>query len=209
MSDRDLPVDINAIPLIGGHPAIDFVNTVEGRYGPDEINYLDAPDRFLAWAAKAGLFRWGGTQEEGRSDKGCDADWRIWRKAMRLRDDLHRTFMSVACDQELPEEALKNLSKMGQWAGARLQLVSVHGTLRQQPEVSLSVGERALVMLTADAAGLLTSDAMAGVKKCANDRCDWIFLDQSKNGRRRWCRMEACGNREKVRRHRERAGRIL
>lgn len=117
--------------------------------------------------------------------------------------------MSVACDQELPEEALKNLSKMGQWAGARLQLVSVHGTLRQQPEVSLSVGERALVMLTADAAGLLTSDAMAGVKKCANDRCDWIFLDQSKNGRRRWCRMEACGNREKVRRHRERAGRIL
>ncbi len=209
MSDRNVPLDINAIPLIGGHPVVDFVNTVEARHERDEINYLDTPDRFVAWAVRAGLFRWVVTQEESRSDKGCDADLHIWRKAMRLRDDLHRTFISAACDQRFPEEALKNLSKIGQWAGARLQFVSIHRTLRLQPKASLSASERALVMLVAEAASLLTSDAMARVKKCANDRCDWIFLDQSKSGRRRWCRMEACGNREKVRRHRNKAGRTL
>jgi len=33
-------------------------------------------------------------------------------------------------------------------------------------------------------------------------RC-WLFLDTSRGGKRRWCSMQVCGNREKVSRHRE------
>jgi predicted RNA-binding Zn ribbon-like protein len=40
---------------------------------------------------------------------------------------------------------------------------------------------------------------------CANDTCRWIFFDESRTGRRRWCDMATCGNRAKARRHRERA----
>jgi predicted RNA-binding Zn ribbon-like protein len=29
----------------------------------------------------------------------------------------------------------------------------------------------------------------------------WLFVDESKNGTRRWCDMTACGNRAKARRH--------
>lgn len=39
---------------------------------------------------------------------------------------------------------------------------------------------------------------------CDNDTCRWIFYDESRAGRRRWCDMSSCGNRAKARRHRER-----
>jgi len=58
------------------------------------------------------------------------------------------------------------------------------------------------------AADLLTSGRVARVRACADRRCGWMFLDASRSRRRRWCSMEACGNRAKARRHyrRQRTG---
>ena len=42
------------------------------------------------------------------------------------------------------------------------------------------------------------------VRICANDTCRWIFYDESRAGRRRWCDMASCGNRAKAARHRAR-----
>ncbi|GLZ78589.1 hypothetical protein Afil01_33960 [Actinorhabdospora filicis] len=39
------------------------------------------------------------------------------------------------------------------------------------------------------------------IRKCANPDCLLWFHDVSKNGRRRWCSMEGCGNRAKAARH--------
>jgi predicted RNA-binding Zn ribbon-like protein len=40
------------------------------------------------------------------------------------------------------------------------------------------------------------------VRECpgAGD-CGWLFYDTSRNGSRRWCSMEGCGSRVKMRRH--------
>jgi predicted RNA-binding Zn ribbon-like protein len=51
----------------------------------------------------------------------------------------------------------------------------------------------------ASAVDLLTHGPLDRVGSCP--RCGWLFVDTSKNGRRRWCSMAVCGNREKVRRH--------
>ena len=42
------------------------------------------------------------------------------------------------------------------------------------------------------------------IRICANDTCRWIFYDESRGGRRRWCDMATCGNRAKAQRHRQR-----
>ncbi len=42
------------------------------------------------------------------------------------------------------------------------------------------------------------------IRICANDTCRWIFYDESRAGRRRWCDMATCGNRAKAQRHRAR-----
>jgi predicted RNA-binding Zn ribbon-like protein len=68
--------------------------------------------------------------------------------------------------------------------------------------------DRVLWPVVHDAAGLLTSQELKRVKKCADERCGWLFFDTSRNHSRRWCSMESCGNRAKARRHyeRQRAG---
>jgi predicted RNA-binding Zn ribbon-like protein len=53
------------------------------------------------------------------------------------------------------------------------------------------------------ASDLLTSDALARVRQCADGSCAWLFLDTTRNRTRRWCDMKACGNRNKVRRFRK------
>ncbi len=40
------------------------------------------------------------------------------------------------------------------------------------------------------------------VRRCGNPRCRLIFLDLSRNHSRRWCDTAGCGNRDRVRRHR-------
>jgi predicted RNA-binding Zn ribbon-like protein len=54
------------------------------------------------------------------------------------------------------------------------------------------------------AADLLTSGDLPKLHQCEGPECGWLFLDTSRNGRRRWCVMQDCGNRAKVRRFRER-----
>ncbi|HEY0814562.1 MAG TPA: CGNR zinc finger domain-containing protein, partial [Pseudonocardia sp.] len=59
---------------------------------------------------------------------------------------------------------------------------------------------------------LLTGDELARVRECPLDAggCGWLFLDHSRNGSRRWCRMADCGNKVKATRltARRRAARI-
>src|ERR687898_229480 len=52
-----------------------------------------------------------------------------------------------------------------------------------------------------DLSALLTSPKLGRVKLCAGEGCGWVFLDESRNGSRRWCDSRDCGNRERVRRH--------
>jgi predicted RNA-binding Zn ribbon-like protein len=50
----------------------------------------------------------------------------------------------------------------------------------------------------------LTSGHPERIKFCASDTCDWVFYDDSRTSRRRWCDMSTCGNRAKAARHRAR-----
>jgi predicted RNA-binding Zn ribbon-like protein len=44
------------------------------------------------------------------------------------------------------------------------------------------------------------------LKVCADDTCAWAYYDASRNASRSWCSMAVCGNRNKARRYRRRAG---
>ena len=51
---------------------------------------------------------------------------------------------------------------------------------------------------------LLTTDRVRRIRQCPADDCGWLFVDTSKNGTRRWCRMDGCGAKAKMRRYRAR-----
>jgi predicted RNA-binding Zn ribbon-like protein len=53
-----------------------------------------------------------------------------------------------------------------------------------------------------DAIDLLTGPFADRIRQCDGHNCRLVFVDTSRPGRRRWCSMERCGNRHKVRAHR-------
>jgi predicted RNA-binding Zn ribbon-like protein len=63
---------------------------------------------------------------------------------------------------------------------------------------------QALSSVARDAVDVLTTHRDR-VRECDADDCPLVFLDLSRAGNRRWCSMQRCGNRHKVRSHRARA----
>jgi predicted RNA-binding Zn ribbon-like protein len=54
-----------------------------------------------------------------------------------------------------------------------------------------------LSLLARDALDLVSSPALARVRRCADPTCGALFYDGSRPGHRRWCSMDVCGNRAK------------
>lgn len=62
-----------------------------------------------------------------------------------------------------------------------------------------STGEQLLATVARDAIELFTGPYAHRIRECGADNCQLIFVDTSRPGRRRWCSMERCGNRHKIR----------
>ena len=61
-----------------------------------------------------------------------------------------------------------------------------------------------LATIVASFAEMLAHREVARLKICPNHGCRWLFYDETRGNTRRWCDDKSCGNRDKVRRLRER-----
>ncbi|GAB2486901.1 CGNR zinc finger domain-containing protein [Streptosporangium sandarakinum] len=68
-------------------------------------------------------------------------------------------------------------------------------------------GAQFLSAVARDAVELFGGPMASRVRVCGGERCLLIFLDTSRPGARRWCSMDRCGNRYKLRTRRDRAPR--
>ena len=62
----------------------------------------------------------------------------------------------------------------------------------------------ALSSLARDAIDLFGGPFAHRIRVCAAENCGLLLVDTSRPGKRRWCSMELCGNRAKLRSHRSR-----
>ena len=58
---------------------------------------------------------------------------------------------------------------------------------------------QALSTLAREMIELLSGPLSGRIRECASDDCPLVFVDSSRPGARRWCAMERCGNRRKLR----------
>lgn len=80
------------------------------------------------------------------------------------------------------------------------------GGQRQAGAGGIRLGQ-VLSTLARDAVAVFGAEAEGAVRirRCDADDCRLVFHDDSRTGSRRWCSMQRCGNRAKVRAFRERA----
>jgi predicted RNA-binding Zn ribbon-like protein len=78
----------------------------------------------------------------------------------------------------------------------------VDGRPALEPAAEDGPAERVVARLLAE---VVRAEGRWGrMKACRNEGCRWAFYDASKNGMGRWCNMQVCGARHKMRAYRER-----
>lgn len=65
-------------------------------------------------------------------------------------------------------------------------------------------GAQVLGLVAREIVELVVAERGPRVRECSASDCQLLFLDTSRAGNRRWCSMERCGNRNKVRSYRAR-----
>jgi predicted RNA-binding Zn ribbon-like protein len=178
-----------------------FANTRYWRGSAAATETLNAPSDLLDWAAAA-----------GGADPGLLADLRErWRArpedaadgftlALHWREALYAVVAAVTDRAEPSASDIAELNDALARAPARGRVQRLDD--RFAWAVPATAGVEALLAPVLWSAGdLLTGTRLGRVRRCANERCRWVFLDDSKSANRRWCSMSACGNRAKAHRH--------
>ena len=131
------------------------------------------------------------------------------RRAIHLRESMYAVFSALMDRQLVPPVAMDVLNSSIQDAAQHLRLiqrekipskiVSPEPTVEWRFDDLGSAFDAMLWPITRAAADLLASSDLGFVRACSSPTCQWFFLDTSKNHHRRWCSMQLCGNRTKVR----------
>ncbi len=186
--------------LIGGHPALDLVNTLDWRFRPDgQEELLASYPGLLAFAGQAHLLapkqaRALHRKTSSRAGEAALAECR------ELREALAGAIYAQLDGRRPPAVALKKLEQIFHATREKQQLLW-DGRRFQWEWQGLETAPEIPTLLLANAASdLLLSDNMQKIRACDNPECRWLFLDTSKNRTRRWCDMKVCGNRMKARR---------
>lgn len=204
-SAEEPPSRAGSLALVGGIACLNFANTSSGRGTPRHLEHLRSYDLLLAWAAHAGLLT--SAQHQSLSDLAAPqpaAAARVLRQALELREAIYA--MAEALAHRTPPAA-DVLLTFNQMLARAMSQATVHpeasGFAWDWSEAEPAL-DRPLWSIARSAAELLAGPAHEHVKQCPGAHCGWVFLDLTKNHRRRWCEMEVCGSRAKVRRYRER-----
>ena len=187
----------------GGNLCLDFANTVNYRSNAERRReLLTEYARLLQWGEESGAISKKTAEhlQERAAEAPGNAQSAV-RSAIQLRDVIYDIFSCVARRHGIPSTALAVLNKAVQRAFEHAQIAHVNRHFAWEwilPEHSLDAMTWPVARAAAD---LLTSEELGLVRQCASEDCAWLFLDKTKNHRRRWCDMKTCGNRNKARRY--------
>ena len=190
-----------AFDFCGGHPAIDFTNTVGSR-GDEPKEHLRTYGDLLAWAQVRGMVSRAEASKLARSAQDdVEAAGRALRRAVDLRETLYALMSSVVDRKKPDKQVLARLNDYvsDTFGAAHLAVEEGRLALKTPSDDRL---DAMLTPIVRSAVELLTSDAAARIGRCADKGCAWLFFDTTRSGTRRWCDMKVCGNRNKVRRFR-------
>ncbi|MEE8370997.1 MAG: CGNR zinc finger domain-containing protein [Sphingomonadales bacterium] len=194
-------VDWDSEDFVGGRVALDFANAVSGRENPEKFRRrITTPDDLYDWLIYAGELNrdeanwcFDADKVRGRGDRG------LVISAHALQDHIYEVFRAIFEREEPDPRCVAAIYEALARAVVHVRTGKLDPcTCNYLFEVIIEEPEGVLYPMAASAARLLLGNDRACVKECGN--CAWLFLDTSKNKRRRWCSMKTCGNRAKARR---------
>ncbi|MHB1907479.1 MAG: CGNR zinc finger domain-containing protein [Nitrososphaerales archaeon] len=182
---------------------LEFCNTVSWHGSKNPKEMINSYSDLVVWSKKQNLLSDSSAQYLIQiSEIDPKRAEQTLMEARNLRESLYRIFSTILHERTPEESDLKILNKEIANSYQRLQLVLDGSNYFQLVwEIGKNELNQMLYPIAKSAVDLLTSDSIKFVKECANETegCGWLFIDSSKNHSRKWCSMNDCGNRSKVR----------
>ena len=187
--------------LIAGAACLDFSNSVRFRGWAEEFDTITDYGALLDWTLEAGTLSSLDVRRLRRVAKAdAPAARRSLQNAWRLRDVLFEVFDGLARRGKVTAKRLALLNEFVQKAGAKRIVAAAGEPFGWGWDIGKDL-DAPLWPVSQSAADVLTSGQRELVRQCDAETCLRVFVDSSKNGRRRWCDAAGCGNRHRVREH--------
>jgi predicted RNA-binding Zn ribbon-like protein len=191
----------NSFDWSGGHPALDFVNTLDERPSDAPIENLATYDDLVSFTELAGLIEPSAARR--LRSLGGPTCTRVVRRTRELREHLYAVLSALRLGRTVARSSLDAIALEIRRAHVARTFTAT-GTANAithcwaspaSPDVPLHACAIAIETL-------LVSADHSRIRQCGAADCEVYFLDTSKAHRRQWCSMQNCGNREKQRRWR-------
>ncbi len=180
---------------------LEFVNTLAWRGSAREESLHGFTD-LARWCAANGMLAGDGADRAARwAEKNADEARVVFGESIALREALYRIFFAAAEHRPPGDGDIGLVNRALAGAPARRILAHRDRGFGWRIEREGFSAPALLGPVLWSAGDLIVGPDAARLRHCANDRCLWLFLDDSKNGSRRWCSMQSCGNRAKAHRH--------
>jgi predicted RNA-binding Zn ribbon-like protein len=180
--------------FVGGHPAIDFANTLAPPPGLG-IEFLRTWSDVTDWLGEANISR--DSPLDVLHTRRSEALKRVWE----LRQAWKQVLASLIAGGKVSDDFLARLNGL-------LAADSSHEVLNRAGKrqfhlihsaSELQGGKLALSILAHQIAVFLAEANPSYLRRCANtESCVLYFYDATKNHRRQWCSVAVCGNRHRV-----------
>lgn len=184
---------------MGGPVCLDFINTLDDRFSNEPKELLKSYIDLARFGEDTGILT---DQQVDRlfekSMQSREAAEESLAAAIQLREAMHKVFWSLIRKKPVPRGALYVVNQYAQEAARHMNVMAGEKGFEWRFEEAENF-DAAWWPIARSAVDLLASDQLPFVRACASKTCEWLFLDESKNHRRRWCDMTKCGNRAKVR----------
>lgn len=198
------PKSIATLRFDGGILCLDFINTIDNRKKKEAHDYLTGFKTLLEWYGYTGILspKIIHTLERLAKDYPQKA-MVVFEKSRQLRELLHQLFLAVISGKNpAPADLVLFNTYIGE-AYSNIEMGWLAGKAKLQ--FNAPALEQVYWWPVKSAVELYTSGNTGRVKECP--ACGWLFLDQSRNGSRKWCSMSTCGDVDKVTRNYQRTKR--
>jgi len=187
----------------GGALCLDFCNSGQGARNRNKEEWLTGFADLIDWLEAAGAIE-GAHAARLRAEgaKSPEAAQELWLRALRFRDALARVFLAKTEARSADEADLRTVEAEYARSASFARLAPSADGFAWGVDAKAAALDAALRPLASSAVELLTSSRLARLRRCGNETCYWLFVDETRNCSRRWCEMASCGNLMKVRRHR-------
>ena len=199
------PSDRRPFVFVGDRLWLDFVNTDDIELGVRRDALRDF-GTMLEWLTAVGVLdpdrRQAITRRAEQQPAGATA---ALIDARRVRSALRALAEHGAVAADARTDAVAEINRvLGRSAGTRRLELSPDGAYTRNFVAGGDAFAALMMPIVDDGADSLIAGELNRVRCCSDPRCRRVFLDGTKNGRRRWCDMATCGNRAKAARHRAR-----